>query len=605
MSSQLPLLKPLIHPKIQSEESPVFYLSRLAVINQYNRAEWFANSEISKNLSAAAHTLINILDNTPWTGYNPETNIHQMLLSTDRNHLSCNTVKFCPKCLTEKGYTKTIWHLKVSFSCLEHKTWLIDECPACKEQLSPSRLKMFKCICGHDLRNVSSQSVSTEVKQLQRFIENKPEKIKILHQLLPQNHNLEINERVDLIIFFSKWFYNIERKQVNKYSVFRKMSIAKNIFEQVALILFGEEQGFRDFLKNIHQQRGEECFKKLYQQLYSVLRQNCFSKYKDLLERYINESWNSPLSKKNSLFKTSTLEEHPWIPFRRACVDLNIHKSTLRRLVRKRRIRYQIENKESRVFIHIYKPDLINYIYRIRDKICSTEARDILGLTKLQFSQLTAEDVFEYAHAPNENHQSWLFSKSEIRGFKSKYTSKLKSLDGKFWSLSQVLKCFSSRLDKPLVTILSAIDKGALIPVSKIRNSKGIRGIQFAKSEFRIWYDQHKRGRTLYSIPHTAKIIGISQEFVYQLVRENCLPTIKQRDKKISWVNYACIESFNQKYVVLSKLSRKIKINSKVLISHFDRKGIKSVSDLNGVTFKQRLYLRDSLKALTLTSEFV
>jgi hypothetical protein len=57
----------------------------------------------------------------------------------------------CPPCLAESPYLRHQWEHTYVTACPQHHIQLVDQCDACGKHLSPERLYIGLCSCGHDL----------------------------------------------------------------------------------------------------------------------------------------------------------------------------------------------------------------------------------------------------------------------------------------------------------------------------------------------------------------------------------------------------------------------------------------------------------------------
>lgn len=60
----------------------------------------------------------------------------------------------CPACLAESPYLRHQWEHTYVTACLKHRIQLVDQCDSCGKNLSPERLYIGLCSCGHDLRSL-------------------------------------------------------------------------------------------------------------------------------------------------------------------------------------------------------------------------------------------------------------------------------------------------------------------------------------------------------------------------------------------------------------------------------------------------------------------
>lgn len=60
----------------------------------------------------------------------------------------------CPACMAESPYLRHAWEHAYVTACPKHSIQLVDECNACGEHLSPTRLYLGLCACGNELSSL-------------------------------------------------------------------------------------------------------------------------------------------------------------------------------------------------------------------------------------------------------------------------------------------------------------------------------------------------------------------------------------------------------------------------------------------------------------------
>lgn len=60
----------------------------------------------------------------------------------------------CAACMAESPYLRHHWEHAYVTVCPKHRVQLVDQCNACREQLSVSRLYVGLCSCGHELASI-------------------------------------------------------------------------------------------------------------------------------------------------------------------------------------------------------------------------------------------------------------------------------------------------------------------------------------------------------------------------------------------------------------------------------------------------------------------
>lgn len=68
----------------------------------------------------------------------------------------------CTACLAESVYIRTHWEHAYVTACPQHRTLLMDRCPACNDWLHPTRDRIEQCACGQDLRTATAPPATNE-----------------------------------------------------------------------------------------------------------------------------------------------------------------------------------------------------------------------------------------------------------------------------------------------------------------------------------------------------------------------------------------------------------------------------------------------------------
>ncbi|WP_217560128.1 TniQ family protein [Paenibacillus sp. GbtcB18] len=139
------LKKALISPVIQSNESISGFLHRVSKMN-YHRYSYLnnflelsvyqaQNNEINLKALEKINTFI-LGENdsiTEKNGYNLEDFFGSELAS---KIILKNKVKYCPQCIKERYYHRTIWCITPIHLCTNHNVMLIDLCPQCNRSIN-------------------------------------------------------------------------------------------------------------------------------------------------------------------------------------------------------------------------------------------------------------------------------------------------------------------------------------------------------------------------------------------------------------------------------------------------------------------------------------
>jgi len=586
-----PIMKPLIHPPCFPDEFPTGYLVRLAELNKYSSAIWLVHDDHRQRNIRTAHYFYRLLEQLDWTGY--KKNNYKNLIKVKSQYFDMKRIKFCPLCLKENPYIRTIWQLRPTQVCRQHKIWLRDSCIACQKPTTVASSKLIECQCGHPISDQELLIASPDMLKMQAFIEG--------DHFINLEMSKKLEERLDLVLFFNRWI-----KYRGTIQGLHNCEDARNTLEDAAEALFAGRVGFINFLKRLYSVGTQiSHFERFHHEFYRKYNTEFFSEFRSMIEEFINQNWEKPLTRRNSNFSEETIQQHPWIPLAAACREYDLPKSKLNKAFINGYIRYKKEIKEKRTLTYLYKPDIEDRFFRIRDIITLKEARLILGLTKSQFSQMVEAGSFKLAISPKESGMgTWCFSFDEINIIKNKLINKLNDSGGETWSFSRIMKSFGGKSENFLVKFVDAIKLERVKPASFDRKRSGYSSLNFSKQEFISWFELEKIDQELMSIPIFAKVLGINQQFAYELVRYGYIEAFERDGKAGVWINKDALTNFREKYVLLSKLSKAINIQSKTLISYLASRDVYPL-DINEINkLRQKIYLKEHMKNIQIIANY-
>lgn len=600
MNNDIELTKPLIFPSSFQDETPIGYLIRLAELNDYGSFKWIVGEHHTDVSSVIHNVYYKILCKYEWTGFG-EHSEYTNYQDLSQSYFVARSHRFCPLCLGNRPYFKMCWQLRASVVCLEHNCWLHDYCFKCESQNSFFTSKIKSCKCGESYMNLEITRAPDEVIRLQKFLlglplQNNLEEI----WTNEENKKMAFSERLDLVTFFTKWF-GFRTKSVN----LRDMDLARIHISNAAEALFSGKSGINNFLKKINESRYEnakkpgEFFTKFRCEFYEEFKQDSLEPIRVLIEEYINRSWYKPINRRNTNLHSRTISEHPWIPFQLACKEYDIHKSVLKNAIENHLIRYDKDIKQKRTLTYIFKPDLEDRLHRIKDFITAREAAVILGLTKVQFSILKNKNLFEVAIPPTKGVSAvWKFSRDEICSYKDKVLEGLSKLNDDTWTFTQILQFHSRSIDDPLVTILGAIEKREIKPLGRSNSKAGFSSMIFSRVEFLAWLETYRSRSSgdKMTVSVAAKLLGINQEFAYQLINHGYLDFVLTNGSSTKWITQNNIDVFSDRYILLSRLAKKSSLSSRVIKSYLETREVYSLDYEEKFQLRQKLYEKKDLK---------
>ncbi|CAJ2753499.1 Uncharacterised protein [Burkholderia pseudomallei] len=102
----------------------------------------------------------------------------------------------CPACLAESPYLRHHWEHVYVTACPQHRIVLVDQCNACGAHLSPERLYIGLCSCGHDLSSLPRVPATRAQQWLSTLIGSNG---KQSGSMKPALHGMDINMLVKVL----------------------------------------------------------------------------------------------------------------------------------------------------------------------------------------------------------------------------------------------------------------------------------------------------------------------------------------------------------------------------------------------------------------------
>jgi hypothetical protein len=601
------LLRVPVSRRCYADESPLGYLIEMASLNAYGSIEWLM-PDSNKKYSLLPEALYPLLRDTNWSGFDEIDELSKTILKIDNVHMVTTHMKYCPTCLQEKEYWRFKWNILFSVACLKHRVYLEDTCPHCRKRNGiPSHIA--QCDCGTLRKSVKVTRSPSTVLRWQAFLEDVVlADIDEYPSLINEEHDLSMHERIAFIRHFVTWssrLYKVKSNSLRDVGI--SNASTREMVREASRYMFGGRAEYRNFLLTLMAQgkdgNGNEyrLFTEFYRRFSEICISASFKRFYVLNDEFVDTEWKRSLSRRNRTFRAELRESHQWIPFQVACKKYGIHRSVLRRVINEFQIEHTSKQITKRKAIDIFQPALEKNLYRIKDRITATEAAAILGVTKLQFSELRSSECFKDAVPPKAGYcQEWQFSRDEMIQYLETFVHPAVHDVDDVISVSHILKYHGGNIENPLHTILKAIKYSELKCHATQGKARGIRGLLVSRREFLDWYLRYKDKSRYMTLIQAAKRLGVNQEIAYQLLNHGLLECTKRDDNSTRWIHEGQFVQFNSKYVFLSKISKATEIGSRILMRYLAGFEIYPVDKEAGFKLRQKLYLREDLVNVTL-----
>jgi hypothetical protein len=177
----------------KDDESGMGYYRRLAADNAlFHWRDLASTAGVERNRHALLARTDDVSRNlgleTTWT----ESARQQENLCLDWKRLHrAQTDAVCPACLSESPpYLRHHWAHAYVTACPQHRILLVDQCDACGKHLSPERLYIGLCSCGHDLSSLPRVPATRAQQWLSTLIASNGEQA---GSMKPAVHGVDIN----------------------------------------------------------------------------------------------------------------------------------------------------------------------------------------------------------------------------------------------------------------------------------------------------------------------------------------------------------------------------------------------------------------------------
>lgn len=573
------LIKPLVHPACYADESPLGYLHRLAKLNHYKTFDWLIE-DAPREVSSAE--VCDLLSQHEWTGFSA---IHPFNDLSELSYLYFMPANLflCHLCLKENNCWDFRAHAVLSQVCIKHQCWKSDSCPNCRKRFSWRQGQLDHCECGSKRLKCTTFS-SPQVTELASFLEGGS--VKEPSKLVAAQFTYK--SRCDLFMLFAR--------NLNSNGRLPRLTTLANTQEywiQIANILLGEKDVFREFLWRLHDRKPED-FTDFYRKLQSY-DQPCLQSHRDTLVKFIARDLKTPITNRHRSLIRDKPDEDIWLSMQTASRQFMVQKSTLLQLIENGKIPHQSRPRKSRVLTMIFIKTPEDFQCFVDNYVNFEGAAKILGVTVAQLRIIIEYGYLNDICKPDGKHLQWLISSEELTRLRLTILSKMKVCDGDKISISDALAFYSKGFDALLIDILSAVFSDQ-ITVVKPQDGRYLRDICLDKEEFLAWRKQKLTMSDTMSVVDLAKRFNINQEAMYQIVNAGLIRSADCGKNGMNrQISAEDINEFKEKYALLSKIAWALNKSPKKLKEEIQWCGVKPIDEVLGMELRQTIYSRSEL----------
>ncbi|NJA08338.1 TniQ family protein [Methylococcaceae bacterium WWC4] len=592
----LTLVCPPIRTSGYPDENPIGYLVRLAAKNTYPSYRWLLAGKGVETVDYAK--LYQTFLKADWTGFQNVDHGLAQICTLPTIHLNATRLRYCPLCLQEGHYWRIGWQLKLASACIHHRVWLHDVCPVCYQEQSFIKAPDKHCNCLAQLSGARAIIAPSSVVQMQQFLEKGM--LEAGNPWFDAKELPTLRKRTELLAFLMKWLAIGDELAKPGRQQFQHVSDFQATATQCADALFSDQAGFWRYMQAIHFSRAsvigiqQKRLVYFYRQFFKEFPESLFQPLKAVVEQYVTKNLIRDITKKHTLFSNDAKKVQPWVSFNRACKQYNLAASVLSRAITDKHVAAHHQTTLANYTqCSIYRPDLEKILPHLNHLITAHDAAEILGATKAQFAQLQNSGCFKFEIPPREGYCStWQYSRLELATLIDIINRGAAPLTDDCVLLAATLQNrIRGSIEMPFLHVFKAIVSGQLIVRKPDDQPRKFRNLWLDKAEICRWLNQLRPQMATLTVTNAAKVLGINEEFAYQLVNRGYLNhQLDSRNAKRIFPDQ--INQFRQEYVMLSKLSEASGLSSARLVDILESSEIFPVDHNVADKLRQKLYRR-------------
>ncbi|RST46977.1 TniQ family protein [Variovorax sp. DXTD-1] len=476
------------------------------------------------------------------------------LSARDFNHES---VRWCPRCLDEKGFLDGRWDLKLVCACVYHSIWLRESCGRCGRRPTRATVITGHCECGSPLADGPGSPAPPQVVDLTHALGGSPEGMRLTAGAPPANASV-----ANLLVRYLGQFSPQARpSRPGQISGLDRLAVASALVSGTAALLKDWPTGFHSLLSAMQSTVAQSpslrrSFSPLYQVLYVDLSDPWFQFMRDAFEDYLREHWWGLVCKRNRLLPRQAVEAHPRLTTRQAADTSGLTPAVIRHLVQAELLPSAVALLPSgRRARTIGSEDLEHATIAAAGGLNLGQASERLGLPEGRLRELVAANVVVplIAKSGRQRQAAWVFSKAEVERLTltPNGTSSVTVI-----TFRQILRYWHLRPPEP-AALAKAVLAGDLPVKGDGCTRVGLGNVLLSPLAVRDWLDSRRSTtEATVSINTAAKTLGVKQQVAYALTRTGLLRATVAHDGNHRVVARTEIDRFRKAFVSLAELAK-------------------------------------------------
>ncbi|MDH6167132.1 hypothetical protein M2282_002281 [Variovorax boronicumulans] len=470
----------------------------------------------------------------------------------DFNHES---VRWCPRCLDEKGFLNGRWDLKLVCACVHHSIWLHESCGRCGRRQTRATVIAGHCECGSSLADGSGSPAPPHVVDLTHALGGDGG-MKLTTKSPPASA-LVANL---LVRYLGQFSTRAQPSRPGQVVGLDRLAVASAVVSGTAALLKDWPTGFHALLSAMQSTAAQSpslrrSFSPLYRVLYVDLSDPWFQFMRDAFEDYLREHWWGLVCKRNRLLQRKAVEAHPRLSTRQATDTSGLTTAVIRHMAQTELLPSAVALLPSgRCVRTIGSEDLERATMAAAGGLNLGQASERLGLPEGRLRELVAANVVVplIAKSGRQRPAAWMFSKAEIG--RLTLTPDAPSSETVI-PVRHILRYWHLRQSEP-AELATAVLIGDLSAQGDGHTRVGLGNVLLNPLAVRGWLNTRRSAsEATVSINEAAKTLGVKQQVGYALARMGLLRTTTAHCGDHRVVARVEIDRFRRTFVSLAELA--------------------------------------------------
>jgi TniQ protein len=589
----------VLRAKPKRDESDIGFLLRLTEINSYDTAYWivkearlplatlhgysFVSNPAVSLLPLAQLTGLNLKDLSELI-YHPTSNEQggpAFGHSVSKYMLKRHRPRVCPECLRQSNHCRKHWDFPAVTSCPLHDSMLLEECPACCQQISWARKGASLCRCGADWRETRTPLLPEHESCVSRLVYQKLGLMPTSHANSQSNplYNWSLPYVLEALFLIAshreghldtRARHILAKKQIQK--IHKDLLRAFLVFESWPI-------NFYQFLDQVRCRNSSSRsktglyadFGSLYVKLYGPrsLSSRSAQVIRNEFEKYLSNHWDEGYLAKAIWLKPENAEGK-YIGMVNAARVLKIHPQVLSRFVSKGKLSAVVK-KNGRTRLFLVDATSVEKLRLERARYLSLErAARFLGICQFNLLRLVEHSLIVPTESPTADIKKiWKFDKDILGGFLTKLSSKTKSSrlrdHSELQPFSRVLGLMNKKLSSSgggIQILIDDILRGKLVPRKRRADKAGITGLSFSRQEVKTYLKAKLGVKTNKNLQPAInfKAHGLTPQLMYFLVDKGLINTnqVVRRSKGGAIITRDSILLFESEFIFAKEAARSV-----------------------------------------------